>query len=528
MDRQTLGSLPAAFAVIAGFGSFACTSQVLELHPHDGLGGDAVNCEASLEWLPATPEPTLVTPPAHPAAECGFYQTAYQYFLRATQPSASGDPAFAAFATGDDLFTGAQPLPAGALAPAGAHRGTALRAWLGDVKQPGGRQLAIDQDGHSIYYGTHVNQGFVDFVNTNGLRTAAQIQNADPGLTFPPGVVALRSAWKDIDAGDGVSGDFSAFVTTTAWVSRLHNDPVTGLIVEDKDRPRLIRVALLSLHVAFSLPGHPELIWTTFEHVDSRRMSDVAPIAWGDMNPDPGDPLNRRVTNPVSPSDLILYRGGTPTNQSNIPVSDALLALDETTQSFATTTSIYRVFAASRSESTTIPAEVRSLNDNVQALFQASAATLAGADQRGAYALVGGIWMDKPGNFTVDSSLQNDSNSPFVTGSHVDQAGALVPAVPLVQLVNSLSIEGTDSPYSIVGGQDRLVGTATESFDQAPGSFNNCMTCHNTQATSANGVPLLRDAGGAPLIAPKLINVSHVFSRFVLEECGASGVCPAP
>jgi len=60
-----------------------------------------------------------------------------------------------------------------------------------------------------------------------------------------------------------------------------------------------------------------------------------------------------------------------------------------------------------------------------------------------------------------------------------------------------------------------------ESFTQAPGSFDNCLTCHNTQAITAKGVTLNRDRGGVKLLDPGLLNVSHVLSHFVLEECTA-------
>ncbi|HSS39612.1 MAG TPA: hypothetical protein VLT58_12665 [Polyangia bacterium] len=64
-----------------------------------------------------------------------------------------------------------------------------------------------------------------------------------------------------------------------------------------------------------------------------------------------------------------------------------------------------------------------------------------------------------------------------------------------------------------------------ESFTQGPDSFNNCFTCHNTQAITGNGIPLNRDLSGTPLklLAPGFLNVSHVLSEFLLEEHEAAG-----
>ena len=65
-----------------------------------------------------------------------------------------------------------------------------------------------------------------------------------------------------------------------------------------------------------------------------------------------------------------------------------------------------------------------------------------------------------------------------------------------------------------------MSSTAMESFTQAPGDFNNCFTCHNTQAITANGVPTKRQTNGVNLLDPGLLNVSHVISNFILEDCG--------
>ncbi len=498
----------------------ACMAQTL--HFPDGTGGagggvgSTPDCPAEMDWLTVGTPVNLTEPPPHPASECGFYQAAFRYFLAATQPPAGGgDPALASYATIDDTFTRAQPLTAAALAPAGMHRGTGQRAWLGYLKQPGPDSILIDQSGHAVYYGIHLDAGFVAFVHTQGLQTAPAVQNADPNLALTPGVGAFRSAWIDIDPADGVSGDFSRFITTEAWVSSLHASAATGTISEDRDHPRQIRVALIALDVAFGLPGHPERVWATFQHVGADGSSDVAPVATS--NPVP--------LTPNAPSDvsMLLYHGGMAANLSDTPYSESQLQLDEAAQRFAQTTSVYRMFPASSSATTLEREEVTRLNNNVAALFQGPAA----ADPRGAYRLMGAMWMDKPSYFGVDEPLQNDLTSPFVTGDHVDQDGKSVGPVQPSVFTDSIVIDGSDSPYSILGGQDRLSNPAIESFTQAPGNFNNCFSCHNTQAVSTGGVPAPRDVRPT-LLAPKLLNMSRVFSQFLLEECGPSAICPVP
>jgi len=506
----------------------ACQPKIVDFQARP-IGDPGEPCPADPSWLPNTLAPDPAMPAPHPLTECPFYQAGFTYFLMATQPGPSGEPALASCATPDDLFKPSRPLPDGALADPGTHRGTPLRAWLGDVRQPasgaGPGPILVDRDHRPLYYGTHISQTFVAFAAGNGLDTAAGIQAASPTLSLPAGLVVARSAWKDIDPGDGVVFDSSRYITTLAWVPTLHQDPGTGAISVDRDHPRQIRVALVALDMAFTLRGHPEMIWTSFEHRDESGASDLAP----NLPQDPGaSGLSRLgMTAAVAPRDTLLYRAGTPASQANQSLADAALLLDDSAQSLTPDTPVYRAFPASHSNTNDESEALHSLNQSVADLFQAQASQLDPADHRRWYRLVGGIWMDKPGFFSLDASLQNDESSPFVTGPHVDESGLPADPVPPAEFMASLAADGTDSPYSILGGCDRLSSTAIESFTQGPGSMNNCFACHNTQAVSLQGIPLGRDnAGGAALLPPKLINVSRIFAGFLLDECAAGAACP--
>ena len=74
-----------------------------------------------------------------------------------------------------------------------------------------------------------------------------------------------------------------------------------------------------------------------------------------------------------------------------------------------------------------------------------------------------------------------------------------------------------------------MSSTAMESFTQPQGAFNNCFTSHNTEAINANGVPVPAQGGTLQLLPPGMLNVSHLISEFVLEECGeGANVMMAP
>ena len=90
-------------------------------------------------------------------------------------------------------------------------------------------------------------------------------------------------------------------------------------------------------------------------------------------------------------------------------------------------------------------------------------------------------------------------------------------------------IIGTDSPFSLLGGEDRMSSTSMETFTQN-NTFKNCFSCHNTQPINELGVSadpecLPPSPGpGCPLttipFAAK-INVTHFFSEFVVTENAA-------
>jgi hypothetical protein len=523
-------------------------------------------CPAGADWLPVTPLPNVYKPPSHPALECPFNQWGFQYFLVATQPdSTTGEAAIVTYPTIDDVFTKSTPLPPGALAPSAAHRGTALRAWLGNIKQAGLREILIDQNGHTLYYGIHVNQAFVDFVHANGLTTVSGVTGTlgtSPTLSFPAGVVEFQSAWADIDVTDGISAAdhanfVSNFITTMAWVPTLSQGP-TGVITEDKNHPRRIQVALVALNVAYTLPGHPEFIFTSFEHLDANGYPDTAGVAI--HNPLPSDPTNSTLRVDTCPATLpfdagnlgpyLLCKAGTPANQGDRAFKETDLALDAARQTFflaaspatVAQTSIYRVHPASASNKEVTNDDVFTLNGNMDSAWAVASAkgVLDPNDRRASYRLAGGIWLDKPALFALNSSLQNtpDSN-PLLAGPDagaggggsplIDQADerAVIWAGGLTSVAHDLYVNGTYSPFSILGGEDRLSSTAIESFTQSADKFDHCFTCHNTQAVSVNGTPTDRAGTSVrTLLKPGLLNVSHVFSEFVQEECPATGIQP--
>jgi hypothetical protein len=513
--------------------------------PPDNSDHSLEDCGASLEWVmdsggayTQTPELPMFKPLPHPTTECPFYRGAWQTFLRATQPiDSTGKPALAtsAYPTIDDVFT-----------PRVAHTGA--RSYLGDIKQAGLREILVDQNGNTLYYSIEVNPAYADFIHQNHLETSKAIQaytsdDTQKNLFFPAGVAEFKAAWQVVEGdANAIADQTKDYVSMQTTVPAMHAvmDTKTGLqtIVEDRSQPHNVTVRLLALHAVFTLPGHPEFIWGSFEHtkgapdaaaVDGQR--DLAPIKTPDMTD---------TSKPISMKDgfYALYKGGTAQRDANNSIAEKDLHLNETSQKFLDPvtnqpqqTSIFRVFEGSKSNTGEPDQAITSLNHNVEAVFKMAtdAHALPDYDKRGFYRLVGGQWMDKPEFFHNDFPIQNDASNPFAQepGSDMDVAAGNH-GVGLSKFTAAIKTDGSDSPYSILAGEDRMSSVAMESFTQPTGNFNNCFTCHNTQAINANGVPSVRQQGTSfKLLDPGLLNVSHVISQFVLEDCGNNVVTDA-
>jgi hypothetical protein len=322
-----------------------------------------------------------------------------------------------------------------------------------------------------------MNAAFVDFVNRNGLQTEDGIQRADPMMQFPAGVVELKEAWQVVPDANPPTN----YIVSQVQVPTLHL--VGGQVVEDRATLRTVTVALLAIHVVYTIPGHPEFVWSTFTHVNAQNISDVTPEALDNAERTPANTV-------ISRNNFALYRGGTTAALGNRGLQT--LTFDDATQTFpGQQTSIFRAYPASKSNTIEGDGDIIDINDNMTARFAMGQQN--NLDRRRNYRLVGAVWQDRP-NITMktpDLVLTNDETDPDIV------------------------INGADSLRSLVAGEDRLSSMAMESFTQGADAFPTCFSCHDTRSTTARGVPSARDLGAPSLLPPKLINVSHIFNEVI-------------
>jgi hypothetical protein len=345
-------------------------------------------------------------------------------------------------------------------------------------------------NGNPIYYGIHMNKVMVDFIKEHGLDEGAEaVKNADPELELPEGVVTTKEAWMVV-----VGAPPPNFIVVKAKVPTFKIMKVGNAteIIEDLSALRDVTLQLIGIHVVHTLPGHPEMVWGTFQHkIQATGQFDVAPTT---DNKNELDPTARVLETPGV--DYVLFPRGTGKAQANVGVPTDALMFNEATQKFMVTqaTPVFRLYPASKSHTADEDEAITKLNNNLATVFADAQrmGQMPPTDRRGNYRLVGATWHDVPAiSFGVNQVMVNDESIP------------------------GIKMNGSDDPLSITAGEDRLSGVALESFTQSVNSFPGCFSCHDTRSSTKSGVPAAKDLTNPPLMGPKKINVSHIFAEVV-------------
>jgi hypothetical protein len=464
----------------------------------------AENCDVAENavdrFLPQTSAPRNALPNPPTNNDCAFYNWAWQTFLFVTQPSTFNRAAFLSYETIEDVFGKAatrqfatvnaadrQQRNILSLAPRGAKRQTQIPTLDGGFKQAGDLDaILVDQNRNAIYYSVHLNSEYARFVRDNRLNDLDHLlmpPKTDPekdggppaNLQFRTGAVELKAAWQIVEPGD----DRSSYFTTRANVPLLKN--AAGKIVRDGEKTREVTVALLGLHVVGVIDGHPEFIWTSFEHADATGARNIAPAA--KANPVDGNSQTQEIGNSGQTYPLF-HMGDTAATSNRVP---ATYVIDEASQKFSVATSVYREYPGSQAQQPSdgerdAPFEdpaVFTLNRNIGVLFDKDDPSKT--DLRRNYRLVAAVWIDDP-----DKLVGTPPAKTFREKARFDD--------------------------DVLAGENRMSNMAMESFTQDANASPNCFSCHDTRQSD----PV---APGKRLPARR-INVSHVFELFAKSALG--------
>jgi hypothetical protein len=333
---------------------------------------------------------------------------------------------------------------------------------LDEYLQAGTDGIMVDLQGRSVYFSQYVNSTFVDFITNHDLTDPAKVRAMDPNTTFPitdnKGALELKAAWKLVSEGDDVSDMFTLATDVAKLVNR------GDKIVIDASQREKARVALVGLHIAGVVNGHPEMIWATFEH--KRNAPNVIDAQRTSVGPD----------TVISEQDFTFYRAGTSyagCNQN--PAATNRLKLDEATQTLSPVTQACRQFEFGNDPTDSKTAG----NDrNIALLNESVAQQLDSTDVWGNYLEVGAIWFAAKDGLEPGMSLATDD---------------------------------------ILTGSLKLSNSTIETFTQTQSVMNNCFRCHNTKQEFPPKMNL------DPLPATNL-NISHAFQNiyFWSQELNAA------
>lgn len=442
--------------------------------------GTAADCLADPAWFPGgIPNPPPIDPqlPLPPGApDCDFYKWAWQTFLYVTHAEgADQQPRFVNYVAPLDLFANKAPLTLALvnrqkgslnLLPRGAKGASA--STVDDVLQAASKGLIVDHSGRAVYYGTHLNDVFVQFVRHHGFDAdVTKIGAFDADTPVDAGALELKSSWKILDpAVDDakqfftIEADIPGLKVVTDAMGKKHIQP-------DFQHPRHETLALVGLHIVGTVKDHPEFIWATFEHVRNAP-GLVGQKVGGDDAVD-------------ASSDFTFYDLGVKRSECNLNARDAL-TLDVTTQKLTPVTQVFRQFryGAPDNPMTGInePDDgVASLNRDVRKRLQSASSVWKN------YFLVGAVWIDNPG----------------------------------------MNFQPTDTPIAdaVLAGETRLSNATMETFTQheqavtpMPGPAKpNCFRCHS----AASDNKTLPD-GTMLMLKAKKINVSHALKNAFFRQ----------
>ena len=271
--------------------------------------------------------------------------------------------------------------------------------------------------------------------------------NTAAGATLPDNLVEIKTAWRYMTPDTNAADYYSINVTLTTGAKR--------------------KLGLIGFHLAQTTPLHPEMVWTTWEHVANT--PDCVPSDLSPKRPADGWTMMTNSCAECISADTDSDCTAQCTNSENIYINQGRQDTTGTPPYLADSTNICRVFpegtADGDNQSQQNRANIRALNEQIIG-ENGYLAELDASDPQAVwrnYQMVGGIWFNNEG--TLDPDEQRGS-------------------IRLANSVMETTFQGTFTPG--VGGTTSPTGNL------------NCFVCHN----SNTGYPAQQSVPNLSHIAP--------------------------
>ncbi|MDE3174667.1 MAG: hypothetical protein KGM15_00985 [Pseudomonadota bacterium] len=121
----------------------------------------------------------------------------------------------------------------------------------------------VARNGEYVRYETRFNAlEFATFA-ANGWSEGRNLPDVEHPAHFPVGSIALKAAWRPLNAADSPAARARYYVTRAAIVDVAGTLAAGHILCKPRD------IALVGLHIAIKTPTRPQWIWASFEHVDN-------------------------------------------------------------------------------------------------------------------------------------------------------------------------------------------------------------------------------------------------------------------
>jgi hypothetical protein len=251
-----------------------------------GAAPAQVPCPANPAWVTHPSDPNFIN---DPNTLCGFYQYSWQIFLKNMSPvrPKAGAPTTANAAAASPLEFETLPSLTEVVGPAlsakpaehlgpkttyhdqrtGRDRVFQVRGSepIDSIQQAGSQGVLVDQNGNVTYYEQFLSPVAKAFFSACSIPIQpCSVVPAAQVLRFPPGAMELKISYRVLTPTTPNANTYVTVPNVPVYNPQV-KDPKTGKygVVQ------VVNLGLVGYHLVFSTSHHPELIWSTFEHVDN-------------------------------------------------------------------------------------------------------------------------------------------------------------------------------------------------------------------------------------------------------------------
>jgi hypothetical protein len=129
------------------------------------------------------------------------------------------------------------------------------------VREPANSLVA--QNHEYVRYETRFNEPEFTTFATNGWAEGRNLPDVKHPGHFPVGSIAVKAAWRPLNAADAPAARARYYVTRAAIVDVAKTLAQGRVVCATRD------VALVGLHIVIKTRSRPQWVWSTFEHVDN-------------------------------------------------------------------------------------------------------------------------------------------------------------------------------------------------------------------------------------------------------------------